>query len=102
VVASWRRMAPRSCYGLGTAGPPRPLRADTPVTWVTKLNNQRSWITEHRMGGFAPNRESRLPRWRVRVRACVRARAARVPITPSRHTDSHRASGGGGGGGDAT
>ena len=87
MVASWRRMTSRSCHGLGTAGPPRPLRADTPVTWVTKLNNQRSLITEHRMGGFAPNRESRLPRWRVRVRACARVRRAflsRQAATPTR------------------
>ena len=92
-------VTPRSCHGLGTAGPPHPLKADPPATWVTKLNNQRSCITDHRTGGFLTEKAD-FPAGAcvcVRARACG-ARAARVPITPSRHADSHRASGGGGGG----
>ena len=36
-------MTSRPRRGFGTAGPPRTLQADTPVTWVTK-SNQQSWL----------------------------------------------------------
>ena len=55
MVTSWRRMTSRFRHGLGTAGPPRPLQADTPVTWVTK-SKQRKLVTEPRMGGFLNER----------------------------------------------
>ena len=48
-------MTSRFRHGLGTAGPPRPLQADTPVTWVTK-SKQRKLVTEPRMGGFLNER----------------------------------------------
>ena len=36
-------MTSRPRRGFGPAGPPRTLQADTPVTWVTK-GNQQSWL----------------------------------------------------------
>ena len=56
VVASWRRMTSRSCHGHGTASPPRPLQADTPVNWVTKVNNEVGYRTSY---GRFPKRENR-------------------------------------------
>ena len=56
VVTSLRRMASRYRHGLGTAGPPRPLQADTPVTWVTKVNNEVDYRTSN---GRFPKRENR-------------------------------------------
>jgi len=55
-VTSWRRMTSRSRHGLGTAGPPRPLQADTPVTWVTKVINAVGYRTSN---GRFPKRENR-------------------------------------------
>ena len=54
MVESWRRMTPRFRHGLGTAGPPRPFQADTPVTWVTKVTTLL--LTKPRMGGFLNER----------------------------------------------
>ena len=56
MVASWHLMTPRSCHGLGTAGPPHPLQADTPVTWVTKVINEVGYRTSY---GRFPKRENR-------------------------------------------
>ena len=56
MVTSWRRMTSRFRHGLGTAGPPRPLQADTPVTWVTKVNNEVGYRTSY---GRFPKRENR-------------------------------------------
>ena len=55
-MTSWRRMTSRSRHGLGTAGPPRPLQADTPVTWVTKVTNAVGYRTSN---GRFPKRENR-------------------------------------------
>ena len=55
-MTSWRRMTSRSRHGLGTAGPPRPLQADTPVTWVTKVINAVGYRTSN---GRFPKRENR-------------------------------------------
>ena len=55
-MASWRRMTSRFRHGLGTAGPPRPLQADTPVTWVTKVINAVGYRTSN---GRFPKRENR-------------------------------------------
>ena len=55
-MTSWRRMTSRFRHGLGTAGPPRPLQADTPVTWVTKVNNAVGYRTSN---GRFPKRENR-------------------------------------------
>ena len=55
-MTSWRRMTSRYRHGLGTAGPPRPLQADTPVTWVTKVNNEVVYRTSN---GRFPKRENR-------------------------------------------
>ena len=49
-------MTSRFRHGLGTAGPPRPLQADTPVTWVTKVNNAVGYRTSN---GRFPKRENR-------------------------------------------
>ena len=49
-------MTSRSRHGLGTAGPPRPLQADTPVTWVTKVINAVGYRTSN---GRFPKRENR-------------------------------------------
>ena len=58
IHTSWRRMTSRSRHGLGTAGPPRPLQADTPVTWVTKVINAVGYRTSN---GRFPKRENRTP-----------------------------------------
>ena len=55
-MTSWRRMTSRFRHGLGTAGPPRPLQADTPVTWVTKVINAVGYRTSN---GRFPKRENR-------------------------------------------
>ena len=65
-MTSWRRMTSRFRHGLGTAGPPRPLQADTPVTWVTKVTTQL--VTEPRMGGFLNER--------IEASFCVAQRSA--------------------------
>ena len=57
MVTSWRRMTSRFRHGLGTAGPPRPLQADTPVTWVTKVINAVGYRTSN---GRFPKRENRM------------------------------------------
>ena len=59
MVTSWRRMTSRFRHGLGTAGPPRPLQADTPVTWVTKVINAVGYRTSN---GRFPKRENRSQR----------------------------------------
>ena len=53
MVASWRRMASRFRHGLETAGLPRPLQADTPVAWVTKVNNEVGCLPNLARGLFS-------------------------------------------------
>ena len=82
-MTSWRRMTSRFRHGLGTAGPPRPLQADTPVTWVTK-SKQRKLVTEPRMGGFLNERIETQTQTQTQTQTRTRTRTRPRPRTRTR------------------
>ena len=73
-------MAPRFRHGLGTAGQPRPLQAETPVAWVTKVNNEVGYRTSYGSRSRLTRAHRRLARRRSNSRPGRSTRAGRRSI----------------------